>query len=61
MRLSTQDFEPGIPWRSLRLGVRKGFLMCFYSQTAVLNQAVKRNERRFPSDFMFRLTKEEKK
>ena len=35
--------------------------MCFYSQTAVLNQAVKRNERRFPSDFMFRLTKEEKK
>jgi ORF6N domain len=29
--------------------------------TKVLNQAVKRNERRFPSDFMFRLTKEEKK
>ena len=28
--------------------------------TKVLNQAVKRNERRFPSDFMFRLTKEEK-
>ena len=29
--------------------------------TKVLNQAVKRNERRFPADFMFRLTKEEKK
>ncbi len=28
--------------------------------TKVLNQAVKRNERRFPSDFMFRLAKEEK-
>jgi len=29
-------------------------------ETRVLNQAVKRNERRFPIDFMFRLTKEEK-
>jgi len=29
--------------------------------TKALNQAVKRNERRFPPDFMFRLTKEEKK
>ena len=28
--------------------------------TKALNQAVKRNERRFPPDFMFRLTKEEK-
>jgi len=28
--------------------------------TKVLNQAVKRNGRRFPSDFMFRLTKHEK-
>jgi len=28
--------------------------------TKVLNQAVKRNERRFPPDFMFRLTKQEK-
>ncbi len=28
--------------------------------TKVLNQAVKRNARRFPSDFMFRLTKEER-
>lgn len=29
--------------------------------TKALNQAVKRNARRFPSDFMFRLTKEEKR
>lgn len=28
-------------------------------QTKVLNQAVKRNLKRFPSDFMFQLTKEE--
>jgi len=28
-------------------------------ETKVLNQAVKRNLKRFPSDFMFRLTKEE--
>jgi len=28
--------------------------------TKALNQAVKRNERRFPPDFMFRLTKKEK-
>ena len=28
--------------------------------TKALNQAVKRNERRFPTDFMFRLTKGEK-
>ncbi len=27
--------------------------------TKALNQAVKRNERRFPPDFMFRLTKPE--
>lgn len=28
-------------------------------ETKVLNQAVKRNTRRFPEDFMFRLTREE--
>ena len=28
-------------------------------ETRVLNQAVKRNSRRFPKDFMFQLTKEE--
>jgi len=30
-------------------------------ETKVLNQAVKRNKERFPADFMFRLTKKEKK
>jgi hypothetical protein len=29
-------------------------------QTKALNQAVKRNQERFPSDFMFQLTKQEK-
>ncbi|HNS80913.1 MAG TPA: ORF6N domain-containing protein, partial [Kiritimatiellia bacterium] len=29
-------------------------------ETRALNQAVKRNEGRFPEDFMFQLTKEEK-
>jgi len=29
--------------------------------TKALNQAVKRNRNRFPSDFMFRLTQDEKK
>ena len=28
-------------------------------ETRVLNQAIKRNERRFPEDFMFELTQEE--
>ncbi len=28
-------------------------------ETRVLNQAIKRNERRFPSDFMFQMTREE--
>ena len=29
-------------------------------ETKVLNQAIKRNIKRFPSDFMFELTKDEK-
>ncbi len=33
----------------------------YKATTKALNQAVKRNERRFPPDFMFRLTKAEKK
>ena len=31
----------------------------YHVETKVLNQAVKRNAERFPSDFMFRLTAEE--
>jgi hypothetical protein len=31
----------------------------YHVETRVLNQAVKRNMRRFPDDFMFQLTKEE--
>lgn len=33
---------------------------CYGIETKVLNQAVKRNIGRFPEDFMFQLTKEEK-
>ncbi len=33
--------------------------MLYKVETKVLNQAVKRNNKRFPSDFMFQLTKEE--
>ena len=37
-------------------------LAMFYGvETRVLNQAVRRNIRRFPGDFMFQLTKEEAK
>ena len=35
-------------------------LACMYEvETRVLNQAVKRNIKRFPADFLFQLTKEE--
>ena len=33
--------------------------MLYEVETRVLNQAVKRNDKRFPSDFMFQLTKQE--
>ena len=33
--------------------------MLYEVETRVLNQAVKRNSKRFPIDFMFKLTKEE--
>ena len=37
-------------------------LACLYNvETRVLNQAVKRNEERFPQDFMFQMTREELK
>jgi len=35
-------------------------LACMYEiETRILNQAVKRNMKRFPDDFMFQLTKKE--
>lgn len=35
-------------------------LLHYEVETKVLNQAVKRNAKRFPADFMFRLTAEER-
>ena len=37
----------------------KDLAMLYGVETRIINQAVKRNTRRFPSDFMFQLTKEE--
>ncbi len=47
--------------RGQRVMIDRDLAYLYGVSTKVLNQAVKRNERRFPSDFMFRLTKEEKK
>lgn len=46
--------------RGQRIMLDRDLAYLYGVPTKVLNQAVKRNERRFPSDFMFRLTKEEK-
>jgi hypothetical protein len=39
--------------------LNKDLAMLYGVETRIINQAVKRNTRRFPSDFMFQLTKEE--
>jgi len=46
--------------RNQRVMLDRDLAYLYGAPTKVLNQAVKRNERRFPSDFMFRLPKEEK-
>ena len=46
--------------RGQRIMLDRDLAYLYGVPTKVLNQAVKRNERRFPADFMFRLTKEEK-
>jgi hypothetical protein len=43
----------------LRVMLDKDLATIYEAETRVLNQAVKRNIRRFPTDFMFQLTKEE--
>jgi hypothetical protein len=45
--------------RGLRVMLDKDLATIYEAETRVLNQAVKRNIRRFPTDFMFQLTKEE--
>jgi hypothetical protein len=45
--------------RGQRVMLDRDLAELYQVETRVLNQAVKRNKKRFPSDFMFRLAKEE--
>jgi hypothetical protein len=45
--------------RGKRVMLDKDLAMLYGVETKALNQAVKRNSKRFPEDFMFQLTKEE--
>jgi hypothetical protein len=45
--------------RGERVMLDRDLATLYEVESKVLNQAVKRNSKRFPSDFMFRLTKEE--
>lgn len=46
--------------RGLRVLLDADLALLYGTSTKALNQAVKRNVLRFPADFMFRLTQEEK-
>ncbi len=45
--------------RGVKVMLDKDLASLYQVEVRVLNQAVKRNIKRFPSDFMFQLTKEE--
>lgn len=45
--------------RGHRVMIDRDLAALYEVETKVFNQAVKRNYKRFPSDFMFQLTKEE--
>ena len=45
--------------RGLKIILDKDLANLYNVETKAFNQAVKRNEERFPEDFMFRLTKKE--
>ena len=45
--------------RGKRVMLDRDLAILYGVQTKVLNQAIKRNKKRFPSDFMFKLSKEE--
>jgi hypothetical protein len=45
--------------RNLQVMLDRDLAELYGVETKVLNQAVKRNETRFPNDFMFQLSKEE--
>ena len=46
--------------RGIRVMIDRDLAKFYGAETKVLNQTVKRNIERFPTDFMFQLTKEEK-
>jgi hypothetical protein len=45
--------------RGRKVMIDRDLALLYDVETRVLNQAVKRNEKRFPNDFMFQMTKEE--
>lgn len=47
--------------RNKRVMIDRDLAILYGVETKVLNQAVKRNQKRFPADFMFQLTDEEQK
>lgn len=58
--INTSDIESLIYCiRGVQVMLDKDLAMLYGVETRIINQAVKRNTRRFPSDFMFQLTKEE--
>ncbi len=50
-----------IVMRGRKVMIDRDLAKLYDVETRVLNQAVKRNEKRFPDDFMFQMTKEEMK
>lgn len=60
MKASRQQIERQILWiRGLKVMLDHDLAEPYGVPVKVLNQAVKRNARRFPADFMMRLTEEE--
>jgi hypothetical protein len=45
--------------RGMKVMLDRDLAELYGVETRVLNQAIKRNDKRFPNDFMFRLTPEE--
>jgi hypothetical protein len=60
MQLTVQDINNKIyTIRNEKVMIDKDLANLYHVENKVLNQAVKRNIERFPSEFMFQLTKEE--
>ena len=45
--------------RGVKVMLDRDLAKLYEVETRILNQAVKRNEKRFPEDFMFQMSKEE--